>query len=150
MFVPCLFSKVSNNEKRRIAEVFFEKNIRNRNCTNIHCVEKWCSNYLSKFNNKTYSYKDVVCALPEELLELKDYLDDHDNYDCDKNVFNYIQNSLYKNMTQEAMTFLYNVVGTKVCPYCNRNYVYLDDRVKGCDFDHYLPKSRYPKLTGRR
>lgn len=149
MFVPYLFASKDDKEKRSIAESFYEKNLRNRRYSDSQNPEEWCNRYLSNVNGKSYSYKDVVCALPTELMELKEFLDhEHFRSNDDKNDLNspleYIKNRLYEDMAQDAMIFLHETVSGKVCPYCNRNYVYVDGRIKGCDFDHYLPKSKYP------
>lgn len=151
-----MFVSKDDKEKRSIAENFYKKNLKNRKYSSSQDPNKWCSRHLSNVNGKTYSYKDVVCALPTELMELKDYLDqkeiDSDKKDSDINQsdiqsLKYIKDRLYEDMTHDAMIYLYKTVSGKVCPYCNRNYVYVDGRVRGCDFDHFLPKSKYPLLA---
>lgn len=147
MLIPYLFAKKADKVKRNIAEKFYEMNTRNRKRAQLQALEKWCEENLSSINEKAYRYKDVVCAQPEELLELTKHITPkRDNEENDDSI-KYLLDNLYENMTQDALNYLYETVGTKVCPYCNRNYVYVDGRVKGCDFDHYIPKSQYPILA---
>jgi hypothetical protein len=39
-------------------------------------------------------------------------------------------------------------LGIKVCPYCNRNYIYnVDDTKRTSEFDHFYPQAHYPFLA---
>lgn len=65
---------------------------------------------------------------------------------------NYIVNRLYGDMPQKARHKIYKISGSRVCPYCNRNYI---DVIKATDdsfhstieLDHFFNKADYPMLA---
>ncbi|WP_288603179.1 hypothetical protein [uncultured Treponema sp.] len=50
----------------------------------------------------------------------------------------------YKNFfNRYGLTFM-NDIGIKVCPYCNRNYIYNASSSRTSEFDHFIPKEEFP------
>lgn len=54
---------------------------------------------------------------------------------------------LYNQMTNKAKNHLIEMLGNRVCPYCNRNYVFSSSGVNTCQLDHFYSKSHYPILA---
>ena len=80
--------------------------------------------------------------------ELKNGFDSF-NY-LSENIYAYLSSNDFKNpatgITYNSL-FLINELKIKVCPYCNRNYIFntLDQRTD--QLDHYFPKSIFPFLA---
>ncbi len=56
---------------------------------------------------------------------------------------------LYKNFSNRKLGKRWaDTIGVRVCPYCNRSYVFtLDNGEARPQYDHYFPKSSYPYLA---
>lgn len=146
------FIKLDDKKREKIVEEFCEKILSRKR--KIGPIDNWCKKYLKMNLQKEYVFKDIIKANPEELMELKTYLDN--NYDVsgimedlchvtgNGNERCYIVDTLYKAMDESVKSFLINSLGVTVCPYCNRNYVYSKESVNTCDLDHFLPKDKYP------
>ena len=136
-----------SEEQLKIAKEFYKLNMRKRKKSKEQEISNWCEKNLVDVDGKSYSYMDIVCALPSEINNIVKYID-NSKIICENNhALKYIVDSLYVNMRKEARLFLFKYVNSKACPYCNRNYVYVDNRIKACDFDHIYPKSKYPILA---
>ena len=143
---------------KKDVDLFCEKLLERRN--KISTLDKWCEAHLPTENGKKYTFRDVVKATPEKLVLLKQHLDSlgdtalddiNDelyNHDKDGNrKSSYIIDTLYGNMGDKAKDLLATSLNVKVCPYCNRNYVYSYNGVHTCQFDHFFSKSKYPILA---
>lgn len=59
-----------------------------------------------------------------------------------------LHHPLYPDIEYNAL-YLMNLLDIKVCPYCNRNFIFNTDK-KGkrtCDIDHFFPKKKFPFLA---
>lgn len=163
-------NKYGEEERREIVHEFADLNLRNRK--KLDDLDAWCEDYLSKIDSKFISYRAVVEATPDELERIKESLDKKtyiqlitdklydDVIDDDGNRImespgslykkrgnSYVIDTLYKNMRPEAKKLLLKMLDTRVCPYCNRNYVFSREKVTTCQLDHFYPKSRYTILA---
>lgn len=53
----------------------------------------------------------------------------------------------YENFRKNYGVWFIKCLGLTVCPYCNRDYLNLDDRKTAAEFDHFFPKSKYKYLS---
>jgi hypothetical protein len=134
----------------------------------------WHLNYLNDNNKRKYlnllfdKVKEKRDAVTDDMASVKDYLTNDkleklliseptELYDmiedCKKNLYIDIE---YKEVTQ---IFDYNgfisgnknvsykiakLIGVNTCVYCNRQYIFTVNDITRPEFDHYLPKSKYP------
>ena len=145
--IPYKFSREPIESKLEIVRRFYELNIHNRQKGCIDKLEHWCEKYLSNVDGKAYSLESIVCADTDELEKLTLFCDKNLKQQYEDAELQYIANNLYKQMTSETKRFLFESLGVRVCPYCNRNYIFLDERNKACEFDHFYPQSQYPLLA---
>lgn len=143
------FCKKNIIERKKIVTEFREQNLMGRQRGKIRAIEEWCKKYLSNIDDKSYDFNAVIEAEPEELLKIKTHLDD--NYDVGvimdelpHSQHCYIETTLYNKMHLKAKRKLLDNLNVEVCPYCNRNYVFSDNRVNTCVLDHFIPKRKYP------
>jgi len=123
-------------------------------------IEDYVSNRASKQNNlaslnlkikqcfgQDYDLKKLILAKPEQLEQL--------SLTCKRGKceeFSFIQR-LYdyfngKTLNPYNARVLIQKLGIKVCPYCNRNYIYnVDDTKRTSEFDHFYPQAHYPFLA---
>lgn len=124
----------------------------------VKTIDTLCKKLFSK------SFKDIILLRPDDLLK---FVDDFDkkNQSVKNSIIdqfkeietnkakktNYIVDVLYKSMPDKARRIIYDVAGTKTCPYCNRNYVDIfNDGGKyksTLDLDHFYSKEDYPMLA---
>lgn len=147
MMIPYKFSRIPVESKLKIVRRFYELNIRNREPGCVDRLKHWCKKNLFIVDGKTYLLEDVVCADTNDLEKLKDFCDLNLKQRSNEPELQYIVNRLYKGMTGEAKRFLFDSLGVRVCPYCNRNYIFVDERNKACEYDHFYPKCDYPLLA---
>lgn len=144
------FCKKNLKERKEIVEDFRIKNFDGRQESKLGKIDEWCKKYLSDVNGIEYDFNGVIEALPDELLKIKEYLDN--TYDVLQIMselphgksYCYIETSLYTNMRAEAKRLLLNNLNVIVCPYCNRNYIFADENINTCELDHFIPKRKYP------
>ena len=111
-----------------------------------------------KSNGLHKSFQDVILADFDELSKIKDSY----KLSAFPDEIKYISNSLYTNYFADAKNglgqknysaaSLVELLGVKVCPYCNRNYInninYSSKGVKRtCQIDHFFCKEKYPFLA---
>lgn len=126
----------------------------------VSTLDDWCEAHLPTDNGKKYTFRDVVKATPEKLILLKQHLDslgdtaletiNDELYNHDKNgkrKTSYIINTLYGKIREKAKNRLTKLLNVRVCPYCNRNYVYSYNGVHTCQLDHFFSKTKYPILA---
>lgn len=139
-------------KRKRIVKAFRESNLKNRNSIKIDKIQGWCDKYLNDIHGKAYGFNEIIEAEPLELLKIKKYLDETygaELFDIMKelsfsNKKSYIETTLYTNMSEDALKILFDNLNVKVCPYCNRNYVISNEKIRTCELDHFIPKSKYP------
>lgn len=144
------FCKKELSERKKIVQDFRLKNLEGRRLSKLNAIDEWCAKYLNNIEGKRFDFKAVVEALPQELLQIKEYLDRTYNVPQimkelprDKK-HTYIESCLYIGMNENAKKVLISNLKVIVCPYCNRNYVFSDENINTCELDHFIPKSIYP------
>lgn len=133
----------------------------NRSPRHFKNIEEKCQRYFEK------SFKEIVCSAPEELEEMAKSLEARSDFFTIKNDFKnilsksssgknneYISKVLYETMPVEARKLVYNIVGQKVCPYCNRNYI---DEIRESigkrttsgtfELDHFYSRDDFPMFA---
>jgi len=138
--------------KKESVKEFRINNLKNRNTNKLEKIQQWCEKYLHDVDGVSYDFNDVIEAEPAILLRIKKHLDEtygDDLYLIMKelpftNDKCYIETSLYTNMKKGAKKILFEKLNTRVCPYCNRNYVFSNEKIRTCELDHFIPKRKYP------
>lgn len=91
------------------------------------------------FNDE--NLKKIIVGKLDTLKEVIDEIGKIENGDLILNIYknSFLQNDLSSKWAQ--------LIGVRTCPYCNRNYTTTiqTKRIRP-DFDHFLPKSKYPYL----
>ena len=126
--------------------------------------KKYQQLYIDYFDSVSTNLDFILIGSLEELIKINDVIwnenyklkqiidsnkAEYDNYiNICKTIFNYDDKlSKHKNFAYK----LSRECGINVCPYCNINYTYtISDKYNDYirpDFDHFLPKSKYPILT---
>ncbi len=142
-----------------IENEFYTMVVKNRSKQFIDDIDNKCKRYFSK------TFKQIVCAEPKTLNDLKKDIKSRSNYNQiikdfkqinSQELNNYIVKMLYKGLSQEAKQLIYDQVGLKVCPYCNRNFIEKlninenneERRVAGTwELDHFYPKESFPMFA---
>lgn len=146
------FYNTEAKKRKSIVKDFRESNLKNRNSIKIDKIQEWCHKYLNDVYGKAYGFNEIIEAEPSELLKLKNYMDEtYGDKLSDimkelsfSNKKNYIETTLYTKMSQDALNILFDNLNVGVCPYCNRNYVISNEKIRTCELDHFIPKSKYP------
>lgn len=144
------FCKKNLSERKKIVKEYRIKNLEKRDKSKLDAINDWCKKYLNNVNGREFDFHSIIEALPEELLDIKRYLDS--TYDVSKIMKElpysknccYIETSLYTKMKIEAKNILLKNLNVIGCPYCNRNYVFSDKNINTCEMDHFIPKKKYP------
>lgn len=105
-------------------------------------VNEWCKNNIV-FNGKGLCFKDIVTADYNTLERVKDLLKDKKRQPS--HLKHYLTVTLYENHLDRKA--VYDALGIKVCPYCNRSYVSYIKEHQAFQFDHFFNKSDYPILS---
>ena len=152
--VPLKYQKNENLEKK-----YYKLITQSRNERFIEEIDEKCQRYLKM------SFKNLVCASPEELEQLHSNVKDRADYEQMKDAFkhissikqnNYIVSILFQNMPKEAKLLIYEQVGQNVCPYCNRNFIEDLKIVKNrngrkpvgtFELDHFYSKDEFPMFA---
>lgn len=140
-------------QEKEIKDKFCEINLKGRK--RLSDLDSWCKRHLPQKDDGTrYTFRDVVVASPQTLVSLKKHLDslpDKEQITDElytisngKRISCYIIDNLYTHMEKEAKQFLIDSLDIKVCPYCNRNYVYSYRSGHTCQLDHFFNKADYP------
>lgn len=131
-----------------------------RNRRYVKHIEKLCQKFFK------CSFKELVSLKPDKMTDFKSKLDswDEGTIKAVRKEFkeipttkgkksNYIVKSLFDTMPTDARHLIYELAGTKTCPYCNRNYVDIvkddlkNEYISFFDLDHFYSKSNYPMLA---
>lgn len=144
------FCKKNAKKRKDIVKEYREQILKGRQKGKIKAIEDWCTSYLSSVYGRAYDFNAVIEAKPEEIMKIKTFLDD--NYDVEKimkklphsSKYCYIETTLYDKMNLAAKRKLLDSLKVTVCPYCNRNYIFSDEKVRSCVLDHFIPKRKYP------
>ena len=125
---------------------------------------------FTKYFSPEYTIDEILLATPEKLEDIVKYYESNIksttgyNDEQFKSDFNYLikkssgiysifsstnklkyrDNSGYKVINAK---FIIDELDIKVCPYCNRNFIYSAGDRRICQFDHYYPKEHYPFLA---
>ncbi len=130
---------------------YYAKVISGKSTAKISALDDWCREHIRiarDGKNHIWSFRDVVCASPEELVKLRELIDGLSGEERKKltDVSGYVVTGLYNGMRDSgARNWLESALSLRVCPYCNRNYVYqIADKASGakttCELDHFFPK----------
>ena len=105
-------------------------------------INEWCKNNVV-IAGKGLCFKDIVTANYNMLESIKDILKDKKREPS--NLKHYLSVTLFeKHLDRKAV---YDSLGIRVCPYCNRSYVsYIEDQ-QAFQFDHFFNKADYPILS---
>ena len=148
-------------DKKKIVERYMRMNLNKRRLFAQKQLDEWCRKYLQKEDGE-YTFKDIITASPHELTTLKKYMDEHftdfqqynkelrfnlSTKQIDFSCNNYVISYLFEKMNKDAKKLLIESLNNRVCPYCNRNYVFSVDYVNTCQLDHFYNKSKYPILA---
>lgn len=151
------FCEIDSAIRKQLVHQFYMLNVAaKRNLKKIEQLDQWCKKYLYGYNNSLQDirYMDVVEADPRELVKLKEHLDTLPSYAVEElyTIKNgkkrcYIIDTLYEAMYSTAKEHLLKALNVKVCPYCDRNYVYSAGIYNTCELDHFFSKRKYPILA---
>ncbi|MEY8336552.1 hypothetical protein AALB16_00760 [Lachnospiraceae bacterium 62-35] len=156
--LPLTFMKKSEKERDLIVNRYYDYlREKKRERKHIEKIENWCETYLNKIDSVDYSFEMVIKANPDTLKKIKLRIDEKlRKKDINKELEHltpsgnrrcYIKDTLYEDMPESARNYLVDSLDVRVCPYCNRNYVYSSDGYRTCQLDHYYSKNRYPILA---
>lgn len=132
-------------------ELYFKKLMPTRKSDNVARLNKWCKNNIhieKEAGGNNWTFKDVVCASPGELVAVKQLIDGLTRNEKMQlvSVSRYVVTSLYNNRLNKfgAREVLENALDLHVCPYCNRNLVHQiyknGEHKTTCEFDHFFSK----------
>ena len=151
------FCEIDSSIRNQMVHQFYLLNVaEKRNEKKVKRLDQWCTKYLNGYNNSLMDirYMDVVEADPVELEKIKKHLDTLPSCALDElyTIENgkkrcYIIDTLYKSMHSVAKEHLLKALNVKVCPYCDRNYVFSAGIYNTCELDHFFPKGKYPILA---
>lgn len=151
------FCEIDSAIRKQMVHRFYVLNVAiKRNAKKIEQLDQWCKKYLNGYNNsiQDINFMDVVEADPIELEKLKTHLDTLPSYAVEElytfkndKIRCYVVDTLYESMYPAAKDYLLKVLDVKVCPYCDRNYVYSAGIFNTCELDHFFPKKKYPILA---
>jgi len=130
-------------------------------------IESWYLSEIGSFfkRNRTYSYKQFArivkrslgISLKELLVALPDELDKHANKIKTHRPTNFITDrrdfiAVYEKFRSSVASKKFiEKVNLKVCPYCNRNYIFNFKKNKKneatAQLDHFYDKSTYPYFS---
>ena len=152
----------TEKDRKKIAEKYAKLVLFRRNLFAREKLDEWCKNHLPQEHGREYTFKSVVMASPNELIKLKNYMNEHrtefmeynkelclnlSTKQVDNTYEHYVVSHLFEKINKDAKKLLIESLGDKVCPYCNRNYVFSVDYVNTCQLDHFFSKSQYPILA---
>ena len=122
-------------------------------------LEKTTEKYKKTYTGKLFFYlknniKKVLTGTPEELEEIKDYIENR-HFLCmspsvikDLNkIFNYTGFSQRHGINKYSVYNLEKNLNINTCPYCNRNYIFPAKYHRTSELDHFFPQSKYPYLA---
>lgn len=133
-----------------VLEDYYNKLIPKRS-KKLNILDNWCRDNISLnkvTGDKLWSFKDVVCANPDDLIKLKKFLDGLSE-SVRRNlsiISSYVVTRLYSYRMSKfgAREVLENFLSVKVCPYCNRNWIGVikkkNEYQTTCELDHFFPK----------
>ena len=127
-------------------------------------MESWYLNEIGKFfkRNQTYSYKEaskivkkslgisfkkLLISSPDELLELAQKIKDNkvNSFESDKKIMIGMYEKFRSSVSSKNFI---EKVNLKVCPYCNRNYIFNfrknNKQESTAQLDHFIDKGTYP------
>ncbi len=147
------FTELPEKDRSIIVDDFYELVVAKRTHYRLSILDNWCQSYL----DKSYTFKTVVCADPALLEAMKKKIDlqakriGYDQLNAPlTHITNkgkkrcYVKDTLFEDMPSVAKNHLIDSLKVRVCPYCNRNYIFSGKDVRTCELDHFFPKSLYP------
>ncbi len=96
--------------------------------------------YKKKLPQKIFSQLDQLKKIPRN--KKTQYQKDEQQYLKNITLESFID--YYKGYFDRNGLKFMNNIGIKVCPYCNRNYIYNAKSSRTSEFDHFIPKEKYP------
>ncbi len=105
------------------------------------------------FGKETHDDDDIksfLLASPERLEEIKNNIEKLDKrYRNNSKSFSGLLSRIYDAYRKELAGDIVGILGVKICPYCNQNYIlsYNEDSSSFVgDIDHFYPKAQYELL----
>lgn len=90
-----------------------------------------------KFEENEKNFLRLLLAKYKDLKKIKEYIDDKN---ITIGVSNYLKDK-YRKLDKKTVV---KIVGTTVCPYCNRNYINVTEIVNTSQLDHFYSQEKYP------
>jgi 5-methylcytosine-specific restriction endonuclease McrA len=96
------------------------------------------------------SYKELLITRPKELEEIAQNINENKprNFEEDKKILIDVYEKFRNSVSSKNYI---HKVSLKVCPYCNRNYIFNftknDKEEATAQLDHFIDKSKYPYLS---
>ena len=159
--IPLQFSKLDSNEKNRIKENFckpiyesirkYERGLLNDWVRDNIPIKVFVdnTNLNQEYYKNIYKNNPFLCVMVAEyevleaIVNLWDYKKLREEFGDKRS--GYLVKTVYKEkFNKKAFAELIN---EKVCPYCNRNYVFNTEKLNSCQLDHFFEKSAYPLLA---
>jgi hypothetical protein len=121
-----------------------------------HC--KWFEDKLSTKENEIYGItkddiKNLIKADRQTCLVYINRLGEITDEKRNKGLIDYLEYNTWNGKAAEWNAYKYmQLLGVRVCPYCNRNNVDYSDEdgetsIHRSPFDHFFPKNKYPYLS---
>lgn len=91
--------------------------------------------YKNIFENLNYKNREKITAIFKTFKTYYSYLTKDEVF-------------IYKNKPQAYLAReIVEEIGIKVCPYCNRNFIFDTPKIRSSEFDHFYSQSKYPFLA---
>lgn len=167
--IPIIINDKSIMTKYANSVINYIKNNTDRKIANLNDIE----NAISTLSSGRFSFFDLLQMNPDDLEgKVKPLFISYKNK-ISQNILTQLsqlkaipyknktksqkdQQKHFKNLTFESFIDYYkgffdrngltvmNDIGIKVCPYCNRNYIYNANNSRTSEFDHFIPKEKFP------
>lgn len=111
-------------------------------------LSAFLNDLLSKPDNESGSLFELITASPIKIEDIINRLPD--DFSIDKRANNQFLKTIFSESYETNLDKIkhINSVGQKTCPYCNQNFIIIDQTGKGKhEIDHYYPQSSFPYLA---
>lgn len=146
-----LYKTEKSDEYEPFLKAYYKALIPTNRSQKVMALDAWCKKniHLDKdVGGQEWSFKDVVCVSPENLVKLKNLIDNlsiNDKKDLMR-ISSYVVTILYNNRLRKygARQILEEEMDVHICPYCNRNLIYQIKKNGSfkttCELDHFFSK----------